>query len=113
MVYDPKTEVLGLLHSGRQNLEQEGAKKFIDELVERYCINPADLKVFFSPCAQNYEIYALENQKLPDAAKAQLKKAGVKPENIEESGIDTVTDPRFPSASAGDKTTRFAIITAK
>ncbi len=113
VVYDTKTEVLGLLHSGRQNLEQEGAKKFIEELVERYYINPADLKVFFSPCAQNYEIYALENQKLPDAAKAQLKKAGVKPENIEESGIDTVTDPRFPSASAGDKTTRFAIITAK
>lgn len=113
VVYDPKTEVLGLLHSGRQNLEQEGAKRFIDELVERYYINPADLKVFFSPCAQNYEIYALENQKLPDVAKAQLKKAGVKPENIEESEIDTVTDPRFPSASAGDKTTRFAIITAK
>ena len=113
VVYDPKTEVLGLLHSGRQNLEQEGAKKFIDELVERYCINPVDLKVFFSPCAQNYEIYALGNQKLPDAAKVQLEKAGVKPENIEESGIDTVADPRFPSASAGDKTTRFAIITAK
>ena len=113
VVYDPKTEVLGLLHSGRQNLEQEGAKKFIDELVERYCINPVDLKVFFSPCAQNYEIYALGNQKLPDAAKVQLEKAGVKPENIEESGIDTVADPRFPSSSAGDKTTRFAIITAK
>ena len=113
VIYEPKTGVLGLLHSGRQNLEQRGATKFVENLVEKFGLNPADLEVFFSPCAQNYEIYALENQKLPEAAKSQLEKAGVKPENIKESGIDTVTDPRFPSASAGDKTSRFAIVAAK
>ena len=113
VVYDPKTEIIGLLHSGRQNLEQYGATKFVERLVEQCGVNPAELKIFFSPCAQNYEIYALGNQKLPDAAKVQLEKAGVKPENIKESGIDTVTDSNFPSASAGDKTTRFAIIVAK
>lgn len=113
VVYDPKTEVLGLLHSGRQNLEQQGATKFIETLVEKFGLNPANLEVFFSPCAQNYEIYALNNQKLPDVAKSQLEKAGVKPENIKESRIDTVTDQRFPSASAGDKTNRFAVVVAK
>lgn len=109
VVYDPKTETLGLIHSGRQNLEQDGAAKFIKNLEGA---NPADLKIYFSPCAKNYKIEKL-NQTIPEAARAQLLSVGVKPENIEESEIDVVTDPCFPSNSSGDKTTRFAIVVAK
>ena len=111
VVYDPKTGTLGLIHSGRQNLEQDGAAKFIEKLKTKG-INPDDLKVYFSPCAKNYNIEKL-NQTIPWAARVQLLKTGINPENIEESDITTVTDPRFPSNSAGDKTTRFAIVVTK
>lgn len=111
VVYDPKTEILGLIHSGRQNLEQDGAARFIENL-KTEGVNPADLKIYFSPCAKNYKIETL-NQTIPEAARTQLLKTGVNPEAIEESEIDVVTDPRFPSNSAGDKTTRFAIIVSK
>jgi copper oxidase (laccase) domain-containing protein len=111
VVYDPVTEILGLIHSGRQNLEQDGATKFIENLAKEG-VNPADLKVYFSPCAKNYKIEKL-NQTIPEAARAQLLKAGVSPDNIEESEIDVATDLHFPSNSAGDKTTRFAIIASK
>ncbi len=111
VVYDPKTEILGLIHSGRQNLEQDGAAKFIENL-SKEGVNPADLKVYFSPCAKHYKIEKL-NQTIPEAARAQLLKAGVSPDNIEESEIDVATDLHFPSNSAGDKITRFAIIASK
>ena len=113
VVYDPETEILGLIHSGRQNLEQQGAAKFIQNLADKEGVNPAGLKIYFSPCARNYQIYSLDNQTIPKAARAQLLSAGVNLENIIESEIDVAKDPRFPSASSGDKTTRFAIVVAK
>ena len=109
VIVDEKRHLLGLLHSGRQNLEQFGSQKFVEFFQEKFGSNPAELKVFFSPCARNYQIYALNNQKLPDAARAQLLEAGVMPENITDSAIDTVTDPNYPSHSSGDKKLRFAI----
>lgn len=109
VIVDEKRHLLGLLHSGRQNLEQFGSQKFVEFFQEKFGSNPAELKVFFSPCARNYQIYALNNQKLPDAARAQLLEAGVMPENITDSEIDTVTDPNYPSHSSGDKKLRFAI----
>lgn len=112
VVYDPETEILGLIHSGRQNLEQQGAAKFIQNLADKEGVNPAGIKVYFSPCAKNYKIEKI-NQTIPEAARAQLLKTGINPENIEESEINVVTDPLFPSNSAGDKTTRFAIIVSK
>jgi len=109
VVYDAKQEILGLLHSGRQNLEEDGAFKFVEFLKENYDCRPENLRVYFSPHAQNFEIFALNNTRLAEAAEAQLVRAGVRAENIERSDIDTVTNPDFPSNSAGDKTTRFAV----
>ena len=107
--YDTKQGILGLLHSGRQNLEEDGAFKFVEFLKQDYACKPADLKVYFTAHAQNFEIYALNHAKLAEAAKEQLLRAGVKAENIQGSDIDTVSNPNFPSNSAGDKTTRFAV----
>ena len=36
VVYDPEHEVLGLLHAGRHNIEQEGPKKFIEYFVNHF-----------------------------------------------------------------------------
>ncbi len=109
VVYDVEQNILGLLHSGRQNLEEDGAFKFVEFLKENYDCCPENLRVYFSPHAQNFEIFALNNARLAEAAEAQLVRAGVRAENIERSDIDTVTKPDFPSNSAGDKTTRFAV----
>ncbi len=109
IVYDQEHQIIGLLHSGRQNLEEDGAFKFIRFLQNRFDIDPRNVKVYFSPHAQNFEIFALNNAKLAEAAEEQLVRAGVDAKNIERSDIDTVTDSDFPSNSAGDKTTRFAV----
>lgn len=109
VVYDKAQSILGLLHSGRQNLEEDGAYKFVEFLKNNHNCKTEDLQVYFTPHAQSFEIYALDNAKLAEAAEEQLVRAGVKSENIEQSEIDTVTNPDFPSNSAGDKTTRFAV----
>lgn len=107
--YDKTQNLLGLLHSGRQNLEEDGAYKFVEFLENNYNCKAEDLQVYFTPHAQDFEIYALNHAKLAEAAEEQLVRAGVKAENIERSDIDTVTNPDFPSNSAGDKTMRFAV----
>ena len=76
VVFDEKKRILGLLHAGRHNVEQNGPEKFAKYLSEKYGCNPSDLKVYFSPCAQNYQIYALNNQKMADAVCEQLTRAG-------------------------------------
>ena len=111
VVVDEQQHIIGLLHAGRQNIEQNGPAKFIEFFQTKFGSHPAELKVFLSPCARNYQIYAMNNQKLPDAAKAQLQEAGVAAANIIDSEIDTVTNPNYPSHSSGDKKLRFAIAT--
>ena len=110
VVYDVEKHILGLLHAGRHNVEQYGPEKFIKFLCDKYECDPVNLKVFFSPCAQNYQIHALDNQKMSDAVFEQLTKAGVLAENIDNPGIDTVTDDKYPSCSNGDYKTRFAVV---
>ena len=110
VVYDVKKQILGLLHAGRHNIEQYGPEKFIEFLCDKYECNPKDLRVYFSPFAQNYQIYELNNQKMSDAIFEQLTKSGVLAENINNPGIDTATDDNYPSCSNGDYKTRFAVV---
>ena len=110
VVYDAKKQILGLLHAGRHNIEQYGPEKFIEFLCDKYECNPKDLRVYFSPFAQNYQIYELNNQKMSDAIFEQLTKSGVLAENINNPGIDTATDDNYPSCSNGDYKTRFAVV---
>ena len=113
VVYDVRQKVLGLLHSGRHNVEQDGPKKFIEYFKNNFSSNPEDLKIYFSPCAKNYCIFSRDNKKLPELAKEQLVSIGVLKANILESKIDTTVDKDFPSNSNGDKNLRFSIITKK
>lgn len=110
VVFDPVQQSLGLLHAGRHNIEQEGVAKFIAYFCNKSRSNPEDLLIYFSPRAQNYQISALNQQKLPDAASQQLLASGVRSDNITRSEIDTVSDANFPSCSNGDRQTRFAIL---
>lgn len=110
IVYDEEHRAIGLLHSGRQNIEQYGPKKFIKYFIENFDSNPEKLKVYFSPYALSYQIYKFDNKLLSEVAKEQLAKAGVLLENIIDDKIDTVNSVNLPSYSSGDKTQRFAIV---
>lgn len=110
VVFDEPHGVVGLLHAGRQNLEQYGPKKFVKYFVRNFGSNPEKLEVYFSPYALNYKIYKFENKFLFEVAKEQLAEAGVLSENIIDYEVDTVNNDRLPSYSSGDKFQRFAII---
>ncbi len=111
VVFDEEYHVLGLLHSGRQNVEQYGPGKFIEYFVQNFNSNPEKLKVYFSPHALNYQIFKFDNKLLSEAAKEQLVDAGVLLESIVDYEIDTVNNINLPSHSSGDRTQRFAIVT--
>ena len=110
VVFDEEHEVIGLLHSGRQNVEQCGPKKFVEYFVKNYGSNPEKLKIYFSPHALNYQIFKFDNKLLSEVAKEQLIGAGVLLENIVDYKIDTVNNDNLPSHSSGDITQRFAIV---
>ena len=110
VVFDEGNKIVGLLHSGRQNVEQYGPKKFVEYFIEKYESNPEKLKVYFSPHAVNYKLFKFNNRTLPEVAREQLIEKGVLAENIVDSKVDTVGNANYPSNSAGDKTQRFAVI---
>ena len=107
VVFDGKN--LGLLHAGRQNIEQDGPKKFIEFFVEKLGSKPENIKAYFSPYSINYRINKL-NKKLGTAAKEQLLTAGVSLDNVLDAEEDTVEGINLPSHSSGDTRKRFAII---
>ena len=110
VVFDEKHQVIGLLHSGRQNIEQYGLREFIRRFAENFGSDPSELKIYFSPHAVNYQIFKFGNKFLPEVAKEQLVEAGVLLENIIDFKVDTVNSANLPSHSSGDKTQRFAIV---
>ena len=108
VAFDEKQRIIGLLHSGRQNIEQDGPRKFIEYFVDDFGCNVKNIKLWFSPYALNYCIFKL-NKGLGEAAKDQFINAGILSDNIIDSRIDTVSNDNFPSNSDGDTTKRFAI----
>lgn len=109
VVFDEEHRVVGLLHSGRQNIEQYGPKKFIEYFVKNVGSNPGELKVYFSPHALNYQIFKFNNKTLSEVAREQLTEAGVELKNVIDYRVDTVENANLPSNSSGDKTLRFAV----
>lgn len=110
VVFDEEHQRVGLLHSGRQNIEQYGPKKFIEHFMKNVGSNPGELKVYFSPRALNYQIFKFDNKTLSEVAREQLAEVGVLSENIIDYRVDTVENANLPSNSSGDKTQRFAIV---
>ena len=108
--FDSQNKIVGLLHSGRQNIEQHGPKKFIEYFVKNFGSDPRKLKLYFSPYALEYRICKLDNKGLAEAAIEQLISAEILPGNIIDTKLDTVSNANFPSYSSGDTHKRFAIV---
>lgn len=101
VIHDPKNGILMLSHLGRHNLEQFGGTRSIEYLVNEHGNSPADLTVWLSPAAGKdyYPLFGFDNRSLHDVAIEQLTRAGVLPEHITASRIDSAADSQYYSHS--------------
>lgn len=101
VLFDPIKSVLMVSHLGRHSLEQNGAQRSVEYLVEHYGSTVKDIQVWLSPAPAKewYQIWALDNKGMKEATLEQLKAAGIQDENITNDTRDTVTDLDFYSYS--------------
>lgn len=117
VLHDAKRNVLMLSHLGRHNLVQYGGTKSIEYMCEQFGCMPENITAWLSPAAgaQNYPLYDFNNRSLHAVAMEQLVAAGIKPDHITRSPIDTTKHPDYYSHSqflAGKRTSngRFAVV---
>jgi hypothetical protein len=85
-IVDPKTPAIGLAHSGRKGTELGVVTNAINQMIERFGSNPAEMIVQLSPCIRppHYEVdFAAEIVR-------QCRAIGVK--EIHDSGVCTACD---------------------
>ena len=100
-VFDETHHVLALAHLGRHNLEQDGGKKIIAHLTERYGSDPATLKIWLTPAPGKdvYPIWALDNKGMKEVTYEQLLGRGILKENITDNTVETNRDDNYFSYS--------------
>lgn len=131
VIFDSKKSRLCLAHLGRHSTYAMLAKKVI-EYFERQGSDPSDLIIWMGPHAQkqSYVMQWFDKSHLPewqgffdkqsdgihlDMAgfnRQQFISAGVLPQNITVSTVDTVTDEGYFSHQVGDTTSRIAVLAA-
>lgn len=128
-IYDPVTRRMAVLHLGRHSTVAGLMKKTLDELVG-HGSDATDLLVYMSPSAQK-EHYVMRYfdhadepawqlfcERRPDGFHLDLAgfnrqaciDAGVLPDHIEASTVDTVTSDDYFSHLRGDVTKRFVLV---
>jgi YfiH family protein len=116
ILYDPKKEVIGVVHVGWKGADINIANEAIKKLGDKYRVEPSNLVVGFGPAALKDSFIKESPSQIDDPmwqvfleevgndkykvdfvglCKKQLLNAGIKENNILESGIDTVKDKRF------------------
>jgi copper oxidase (laccase) domain-containing protein len=117
VIYDPVAKILMVSHLGRHSIEQQGAQKSIQYLIDEFGSEVKDLKIWLSPSVggDSYPLRDFNDRSLQDVACGQFEQAGIGLEQIEVSDIDTAEDDNYFSHSeylAGNQMTdgRFAII---
>ncbi len=117
IMYDPKRSALMVSHLGRHSSEQYGARKSVEFMKEKFGSHPEDILVWLSPAPNGtaYPIWVRNNQSSHDVTRNDLLEAGVNPENIQISSVDTITDKNYFSHSEflrGNRDTdgRYAIV---
>lgn len=119
ILFDPSHNALGVAHASWKNTDQEYMKQVVAKMESEYGTNPSELAVFIGPCihAQSYAFNS-NDEHIAQREKPnwqpylketngkvhidivgynieQLKQAGVRPENIEDSGIDTYSAKNY------------------
>ena len=114
VLYHAASQHLMVVHCGRQTVLQNGAERAVQYLAEIAHSSPESFSAWLSPAAGpgNYPLHELGGIGLHEAVTQQLTHAGVKPEMITRSDIDTTTAANYFSHSQGDRLDRFAIVAA-
>lgn len=101
IIYDPKKEVLMVSHLGRHATEQHGGTKCIEYMQRHFGSRASDILVWLSPAADgdSYPLFAFQHKSLHEVNREHFVAAGILPENIETSKIDTATDQNYFSHS--------------
>lgn len=87
-IYDMESGARGLAHSGKLGTEQNIVGELLERMRKTLGVQPENCIAVISPCIRppHYEV------DIPTAIKAQLSEAGVLPENIVDSGLNTAED---------------------
>ncbi|MBQ3218572.1 MAG: polyphenol oxidase family protein [Akkermansia sp.] len=87
-VYDPETGCRGLVHSGKLGTQQNIVGELLRAMRKTLGVQAQNCIAVISPCIRppHYEV------DIPTAIKAQLAEAGLAPENILDSELDTAAD---------------------
>lgn len=101
VLYDTKQHLLMVSHLGRHSVEQFGGTKSVQYLQSVYGSHPSTLLVWTSPApnGDRYPLWKFQNQALQAVVRQQCLDAGILPEHIEQSMVDTITDQRYYSHS--------------
>jgi len=135
-IYDAKQHVLAVVHLGWQSTVADLATKIVQHLQQKYQSSATDLRVYFSP-AIKAESYIFESVKqandpawkaflhktdkgvgidLPGYNRQRFIDAGVLPENIEVSSVNTATSDdyysHYRSVRSDEPEGRFALLAA-
>ncbi len=122
ILHDPRRRVIMLSHLGRHSALQDGAAASLDFLRQGYGCEPSDLAVWLSPSVaqSSYRLDCFDKSDHPawrpfcqegdngvyldlsGFIRQQLINGGVRAEAIAVSGVDTATDPGYPSHVRGD-----------
>lgn len=100
-IYDPEHHALMLSHLGRHSIEQEGAKKSVEFLIEHFQTNPAKLRLWATAAAgkDKYPLWNVDNKSLKEALFDQLESVGVSKEQVTDDPNETTSDDRYFSFS--------------
>lgn len=117
IMYDPANQVMMVSHLGRHSVEQEGARKSLQFMIDEFETNPEDVKIWLSPAVgrDSYPLEAFGGRGLQQVIVAQLVQLGVPFHHIEVSDVDTAESDDYFSHSqykAGERDFdgRFAIV---
>ena len=87
-IYDTVTQSRALVHSGKAGTQQNIVGETLKSMYKVLGVNASDCIAVISPCIRppHYEV------DIVTMIKQQLEEAGITPENITDSGLDTADD---------------------
>lgn len=116
IIFDERLGLLGLAHAGWRSTEARIAKNLIHYLISQFHAQSEDLKLFIGPAIHrdSFKFVNPAQKNLPGWQdylcdwpdgqtgidligynRAQAESAGLRPEQITDSGVDTAADSRF------------------
>lgn len=101
VLYDQDKDILMLSHLGRHSVEQQGAQRSVEYLMQHYGSSPDNIAVWLGPAAgkQTYPLFAFDHKSLHEVIFEQLLAAGIHKGYIEQATVDVTQTMEYFSHS--------------